>query len=46
MIVSGARRNGIEERRLPVCAQPIKEEKGMLLCCARQRIPGYALKIG
>jgi hypothetical protein len=45
MIVSGASRNSIDERCLSVCAEPIEEEKGVLLCRASEGIPGYALKI-
>ena len=45
MIVSGASRNGIEECCLSICAEPIEEEKGVLLCRSGQRIACYSLKI-
>jgi hypothetical protein len=45
MIIAGASRNGIEECCPSVCAEPIEEEKGVLLCRASEGIPGYALKV-
>src|SRR5262249_21972361 len=45
VMISGGSHNCIEECCLSVCAKPIEEEKGVLLCRASEGIPGYALKV-